>query len=83
MKATFDWDDVKYIIVKEGREKDYFRDLVERSSKRRDLNISYFTNKEVMEDVIGLDHNEMEKTNLPDVPVIEFATKEDIDEIFR
>lgn len=83
MKVTFDWDDVKYIIVKEEQDKAYFRTLVESSSKRRDLNISYFTNKEVMEDVIGQDHNEIEEMKLPDVPVIEVATKEDIDEIFQ
>ena len=36
-----------------------------------------------MEDVIGQDHNEIEEMKLPDVPVIEVAAKEDIDEIFQ
>ena len=45
-------------------------------SGKNDLNISFFTNKEVKEDIIGMSHDEQ------DAPSFEFATEADIDEIF-
>lgn len=35
--------------------------MVANSSKRSDLNIIYLTNKEVREDIIGLNHNIIDK----------------------
>ena len=53
----FEWGDIKYIIVEKESEKEEFRNLVEAESGQKDLNISYFTNKEVKEDIIGLNHD--------------------------
>jgi hypothetical protein len=57
---SFNWEEVKYIIVKEDYEKLEYKKLVEESSGRKDLNISFFTNKEVREDIIGMSHDEFE-----------------------
>ncbi len=57
LKLPFEWNDVKYIIVEKEEEKNEIRDLIEKQAQRRILNISFFTNKEVKEDVIGLSHD--------------------------
>lgn len=75
MNIPFEWDDVKYIIVENEIEKQEYKKLIEECSGRKDLNISFFTNKEVMEDIIGMNHDEY------DDPLI--ATDADIDEIFE
>lgn len=77
MKVPFEWEDVKYIIVEKESEKVDFRRLIEKQSGRNDLNISFLTNKEVKEDIIGMSHDEQ------DAPVIEVATNADIDELFE
>lgn len=77
LNIPFEWDDVKYIIVEKDSEKLEFKQLISKLSGRDDLNISYFTNKEVKEDIIGGSHDEQDNTQ----PGI--ATDEDINEIFR
>ena len=77
LNIRFEWDDVKYIIVEKDCEKLEFKQLINKQSGRYDLNISYFTNKEVKEDIIGGCHDEQENTQP------EIATDKDIDEIFR
>ena len=77
LNVPFEWDDVKYIIVEKESEKLEFKQLINKLSGRDDLNISYFTNKEVKEDIIGGCHDEQDYTQ-PGV-----ATDEDINEIFR
>lgn len=76
LNIPFEWEDVKFIIVEKDSEKIEFRNLIQKYSGRNDLNISFFTNKEVKEDIIGMCHDEQ------DIPQIEFATDADIDEIF-
>lgn len=77
LNVPFEWDDVKYIIVEKESEKLEFRQLINKLSGRDDLNISYFTNKEVKEDIIGGCHDEQDNTQTG------VATDEDINEIFR
>lgn len=77
MKVQYEWEDVKYIIVEKDIEKMEFRKLIEKHSGRDDLNISFFTNKEVKEDIIGMNHDE------PDAPRFEIATDADIDALFE
>lgn len=77
LNVSFGWDDVKYIIVEREAEKNEFRSLVEKCAKRTDLNISYFTNKEVKEDIIGLEHNIQEKEEFRPI------SNEEIDKIFE
>lgn len=76
MNVAFNWDDIKYVIVEKDGEKLEFRKFIEKMSGRDDLNISFFTNREVKEDIIGMSHDEQE------TPRFEFATEADIDEIF-
>lgn len=75
INIPFEWEDVKYIIVEEDKEKQEYKKLIEESSGRNDLNISFFTNKEVREDIIGVNHDEY---NDPQI-----ATDADIDELFE
>lgn len=75
LNIPFEWDDVKYIIVEEDSEKQVFKKLIEECSGRKDLNISFFTNKEVVEDIIGMNHDEYDDPQI--------ATEADIDEIFE
>ena len=77
LNIPFDWEDVKYIIVEKDSEKSEFREIIKKYSGKNNLNISYFTNKEVKEDIIGMSHDEQ------DTPVIHIATHADIDEIFK
>lgn len=57
INVPFEWEDVRYIIVERDDEKKEFKELVENSSKRSDLNILYLTNKDVREDIIGINHD--------------------------
>lgn len=66
---------MKYIIVDDESEKQEYKILIEECSGKKDLNISFFTSKEVREDIIGINHDEY------DDPLI--ATDADIDEIFE
>ena len=77
LNIPFEGEDVKYIIVEKDSEKTEFRKLIERYSGRYDLNISFFTNKEVKEDIIGVNHDEQEVSEL------KIATNADIDQIFK
>ena len=77
LNIPFEWDDIKYIIVEKESEKEEFRKLIEINSGRNTFDISFFTNKEVKEDIIGMDHNRKE------LHEIKFATDADIDEIFE
>lgn len=76
LNVPFEWEDIKYVIVEKDWEKKEFKKLIEEMSGKSDLNISFFTNKEVKEDIIGMSHDEQ------DAPSFEFATEADIDEIF-
>ena len=67
--------DIKYIIVEKDGEKSEFRKLIEKCSGRNDLDILYFTNKEVKEDIIGISHDEQEAPQKD--------THADIEEIFK
>ena len=57
LNIPFDWKDVKYIIVEREKEKIEFRNYIEKCSGMKDLNISYLTNSEVKEDIIGMCHD--------------------------
>ena len=58
-------------------EKQEIKELIEDKSRKSDLNISFLTNREVKDDIIGQNHN------VPDLPILEEATEADIDEIFN
>ncbi len=75
LNITFEWEDVKYIIVEKENEKQEYKKLIEDRSGRKDLNISFFTNKEVVEDIIGMNHDEHDDPQI--------STDADIDEIFK
>ena len=75
MNVPFEWEDIKYIIVEKDGEKSEFRKLIEKCSGRNDLDILYFTNKEVKEDIIGISHDEQEAPQKD--------THADIEEIFK
>ena len=77
LNVPYEWDDIKYVIVEKDSEKLEFKNLIESLSGRTDLSISFFTNKEVLDDIIGMNHDEQ------DTPNNEFATEADIDEIFE
>ena len=57
LNIPFEWKDIKYILVEKDSEKDEFRNLIVNHSGRKALNISFFTNKEVKEDIIGMSHD--------------------------
>ena len=63
LNIPFEWDDVKYIIVEKEREKLEFKQLITKLSGRDDLNISFFTNKEVKDDIIGMSHDVQKSRN--------------------
>lgn len=57
MKLSFDWDDVKYIIVENEANIDEIKKLIKKQSGLDNLRINYFTNQEVREDILGGNHN--------------------------
>ncbi len=75
MNIPFEWEDIKYIIVEDANEKQKYKNLIEKCSGKKGLNISFFTNKEVKEDIIGMNHDEYDDP--------EIATEADIDKIFE
>ena len=61
--VPFEWDDIKYIIVEKENEKAELKRMIEKKSGRKDLQISFFTNTEVKDDIIGVTHD-VKKTRL-------------------
>lgn len=74
LNITFEWEDIKYIIVETEDEKKEFWKLIEASSRRSDLHIPILTNKEVKEDIIGTSHdvkNSIEHVEFTDAEIDE------------
>ena len=63
LNIPFEWEDIKFIIVDKDSEKTEFRDVIQKCSGKKDLNISFFTNDEVREDIIGMCHDKKTKKN--------------------
>ncbi|MFV0325915.1 MAG: abortive infection system antitoxin AbiGi family protein [Bacteroides xylanisolvens] len=57
IKLSFDWDDIRYIIVDKDKNIDDIKEKIKIASGRDNLRINYFTNKQIKEDIIGLDHD--------------------------
>lgn len=57
MKLSFEWEDIKYIIVENEANIDDIKKLIQKQSGREDLRINYFTNQQVREDILGNNHN--------------------------
>ncbi len=64
LNVPFKWDDLKYVVVEKDEEKDEIKELIKNISKKNNLNISFFTNKEVKEDIIGLNHDEKDVSDI-------------------
>lgn len=80
VNIPFEWEDIKYIIVETDSEKEEFRKYIEKYSKKNDLNISFFTNDEVKEDIIGMSHDkESSPTFEIDVLKLKNIIREEID----
>lgn len=75
LNVPFELNDIKYIIVEREDEKEEFRELVQKSYGRNEHSISYLTNREVKEDIIGLAHD-IEEGSRP-------LTEQEIDEIIN
>lgn len=55
--VEFEWDDLKYIIVKEERQIKPLRDILSKRGCPNDT-VQIFFNKQILEDFIGENHNE-------------------------
>ena len=56
-ELSFEWEDIRFIIVLNDKNIDEFKKIIQTKSGRTDLRINYFTNKQIKDDVIGSSHN--------------------------
>lgn len=57
LKLSFEWEDIRFIIVNNDKNIDEMREIIEKKSGGKKLRINYFTNEQIKEDVIGTNHN--------------------------
>lgn len=57
IKLSFEWEDIKYIVVENEANIDDFKKLIKKQSGRDDHRINYFTNQQVKDDILGNNHN--------------------------
>lgn len=62
---SFEWNDIKYIIVQNSDNKDEFRELLKKLGCNNN-NIHIYDSKQIKEDIIGIGHNKEARFYLPE-----------------